>query len=66
MAKSKSGYGHGKGKPHPVWEAGTTSVRDLVEAKISAARIGGDYSYVGQLMMHPDEWQDFTSRLGLP
>jgi hypothetical protein len=48
-----------------IWEARTTSVRDLIEAKIAVAQSSDDYSYVGHLMMHPDEWQDYTSRLGL-
>ncbi len=48
-----------------VWEARTISVRDLVEAKIAVAQSDSDYSWVGQLMMGPDEWQDFADRLGL-
>ena len=48
-----------------VWEARTTSVRDLVEVMVAVAQSGGDYSYAGQLMMAPDEWQDFANRLGL-
>ena len=47
------------------WEVRTASVRDFIEAKIAVAQIGSDYSSVGQLMMHPDEWQDFSNRLGL-
>ena len=47
------------------WEARTKSVRDLVEVRVAVAQSGGDYSSVGQLMMHSDEWQDFANRLGL-
>jgi hypothetical protein len=47
------------------WEMRAAPVRDLVEVKIAVAQSGGGYSSVGQLMMCPDEWQDFASRLGL-
>ena len=47
------------------WEVHTQSVRYLIEVKIAVAQSGGDYSSVGQLMMHPDEWRDFAGRLGL-
>ena len=48
-----------------IWEVDTKSVGNWVEAKIVVARGGDDYSWLGQLMMLPDEWQDFASRLGL-
>ena len=48
-----------------VWEVDTKLVGDWIEAKIVVARDDGDYSWVGQLMMRSDEWQDFASHLGL-
>ncbi len=48
-----------------IWEVDTKFVGNWIEAKIVIARDDGDYSWVGQLMMRPDEWQDFVSRLEL-
>ncbi len=48
-----------------IWEVDTKFVGDWIEAKIVVARGGGDYSWIGQLLMRPDEWQDFARRLGL-
>ena len=48
-----------------IWEARTKRVGDLIESKVAVARNGRDYSWAGQLMMYPDEWQDFTERFGL-
>ena len=48
-----------------IWEVDTKFVGEWIEAKIVVARGGGDYSWVGQLMMRPDEWQDFASHFGL-
>ena len=48
-----------------IWEVDTKNVGDWIEAKIVVARGEGDYSWIGQLMMRPDEWQDFANRLGL-
>ena len=48
-----------------IWEARIKVVGDWVEAKIAVAQSGSDYSWVGQLMMHPNEWHDFAGRLGL-
>ena len=47
------------------WEARTESVGNWVEAKIIVERAGGNLSWVGQLMMRPEEWQDIASRIGL-
>ncbi len=48
-----------------IWEAHTKHVGDWIESKVAVARDGQDYSWVGQLMMRPDEWQDFARRSGL-
>ena len=48
-----------------IWEVDTKFVGSWIEAKIVVARGEGDYSWIGQLMMRPDEWQDFANRLGL-
>ena len=48
-----------------IWDARTKRVGDWIESKVAVARNGRDYSWVGQFMMHPDEWQNFTRRLGL-
>ena len=42
----------------------TTSVI-LGRALVNVARDGHNFSWVGQLMMRPAEWQDFTRRFGL-
>ncbi len=48
-----------------VWEARTKRVGDWVEIEIAVARDEQDFSSAGRLMMHSDEWQDFTRRFGL-
>lgn len=48
-----------------IWEAHTKHVGDWIESKVAVARDGQDYSWVGQLMMRSDEWQDFALRSGL-
>jgi hypothetical protein len=48
-----------------IWEAHTKHVGDWIESKVAVARDGQDYSWVGQLMMRSDEWQDFARRSGL-
>ena len=48
-----------------IWEVRTKNVGEWVESKIAVARDEQDFSWVGQLMMRPDEWQDFTRRFGL-
>ena len=48
-----------------IWEAITQPVGDWIEVKIVVSRGDDDYSWAGQLMILPDEWQDFASRLGL-
>ncbi len=49
-----------------IWEAHTKHVGDWIESKVAVARDDQDYSWVGQLMMRSDEWQDFARRSGLP
>ncbi len=53
------------GNSHMIWEARVKRVGEWVESKIAVARDARDFSWVGQLMMRPDEWQDFTERFGL-
>jgi len=48
-----------------VWEARTKRLGDWIESTVAVARDGQDYSWVGQLKMRPDEWQDFARRSGL-
>ena len=48
-----------------IWEAHTKRLGDWIESKVAVAHNGRDYSRVGQFMMRPDEWQDFTRRFGL-
>ncbi len=48
-----------------IWEARTKRLGDWIEAKVAVAPSGRDYSWVGQFMLRPDEWQDFTRRFGL-
>ncbi len=48
-----------------IWESRAKYVGDWIECQVAVARNNQDYSWVGQLMMHPDEWQDFTRRFGL-
>lgn len=49
-----------------VWEGRTKFIGDWVECKLAvAASADEQYSWVGQLMMRPDEWRDFSSRMGL-
>jgi len=48
-----------------IWEVDTKFVGEWIEAKIVVARDDGGYSWIGQLVMRPDEWQEFVSHLGL-
>ena len=49
-----------------VWEGRTKSIGDWVECKLAvAASADGQYSWVGQLMIRPDEWRDFATRMRL-
>lgn len=48
-----------------IWEARTKHIGEWIESKIAVAHDGQDFSWVGQLMMHPNEWQDFTERFDL-
>ena len=48
-----------------IWEARTKRVGEWVESKIAVARDEQNFSWAGQLMMRPDEWQDFARRFGL-
>jgi hypothetical protein len=49
-----------------VWEARIVSAGEWVECKLSVAPAAGEnFSWVGQLMMRPEEWRDFRERMDL-
>jgi hypothetical protein len=49
-----------------VWEGRIVSAGEWVECKVSVApAVGGNFSWVGQLMMRPEEWRDFRARMNL-
>ncbi|MHA1153848.1 MAG: hypothetical protein ACTSQ7_14510 [Alphaproteobacteria bacterium] len=49
-----------------VWEGCIVSVGEWVECKLSVApAIGESFSWVGQLMMRPEEWRDLRERMEL-
>jgi hypothetical protein len=49
-----------------VWEARILSDGDWVRCKLAVAPAGGmSFSWVGQLMMRPEEWRDFRERMDL-
>ncbi len=48
-----------------IWEAHVKHVGEWVESKIAVARGEQDISWVGHLMMRPDEWRDFAEQFGL-
>lgn len=49
-----------------VWEGRIKTAGEWVECKLSVApALGEDFSWVGQLMMRPEEWHDFSTRLNL-
>ncbi len=42
------------------------SAGDWVECKLSvASAVSGNFSWVGQIMMRPEEWRDFADRMKL-
>ena len=49
-----------------IWESRIVSAGEWVECKLSVApAAGGNFSWVGQLMMRPEEWRDFADRMKL-
>ncbi len=49
-----------------VWEGRIVSAGEWIECKLSvASAVGENFSWVGQLMMRPEEWRDFRERLDL-
>lgn len=49
-----------------VWEGRIVSAGDWIECKIAVASTAGEnFSWVGQLMMRPEEWRDFRAKMGL-
>ena len=49
-----------------VWEVRIVSAGEWVECKLSVApAVGGHFSWVGRIMMRPDEWRDFADRMKL-
>ncbi len=49
-----------------VWEGRIVSTGEWVECKLSvASAVGGDFAWVGQIMMRPDDWRDFSDRMKL-
>ena len=49
-----------------VWEGRIVSAGEWVECKVSVApAVGENFSWVGQLMMRPEEWRDFRARMNL-
>ena len=48
------------------WEGRIVSAGEWVECKLSVAPdVGEKFSWVGQLMMRPEEWRDFRARMNL-
>ncbi len=48
------------------WEGRIVSAGEWVECKLSvASSVGENFSWVGQLMMRPEEWRDFADRMKL-
>ncbi len=49
-----------------VWEGRIVSAGEWVECKLAVAPAGGgNFSWVGQIMMRPEEWRDFAARMRL-
>ncbi len=49
-----------------VWEGRIVSAGEWAECKLSVAPATGEnFSWVGQLMMRPEEWRDFRARMNL-
>ena len=49
-----------------AWEGRIVSAGEWVECKLSVApAVGGDFAWVGQIMMRPNEWRDFADRMKL-
>ena len=49
-----------------VWEGRIVLAGEWVECKLSVApAVGENFSWVGQLMMRPEEWRDFRAKMEL-
>ncbi len=49
-----------------VWEGRIVSAGEWVECKLAVApAVSGNFSWVGQIMMRPEEWCDFADRMRL-
>ncbi len=49
-----------------IWEGCIVTAGNWVECKLSVAPVGGEnFTWLGQLMMRPDEWRDFRERMNL-
>ncbi len=49
-----------------VWEGSIVSAGEWIECRLSVApAVGGRFSWVGRIMMRPEEWQDFRERMAL-
>ena len=49
-----------------VWEGRIVSAGEWIECKLAVAlAVGENFTWVGQLMMRPEEWRDFRARMDL-
>jgi hypothetical protein len=48
-----------------IWKARIKTVGEWTESQIAAVSRGGEFTWMDQLMMRPDEWRFITERLGL-
>ncbi len=49
-----------------VWEGSIVSTGEWVECQLSVApAVGGRFTWVGRIMMQPEEWNDFRERMDL-
>ena len=49
-----------------VWEGRIVSAGEWIECKLSVAlAVGENFSWVGQLMLRPEEWRDLRARMDL-
>ena len=47
-----------------VWEGRIVSAGEWIECKLSVApAVGENFSWVGHLMMRPEEWHNFRARM---
>ncbi len=49
-----------------VWEGRIFSAGGWIECKLAVATAAdGNFSWVGQIKMRPEEWRDFRARMNL-